>query len=72
MCAGNVISFHGNEFQIIEMDNMSLKFCENYPDEFPMMDTFKVIGSMVLKVMDMQLDIRPIFKGEESSLFCGR
>jgi hypothetical protein len=45
------------------MDNMSLKFCENYPDEFPMMDTFKVIGSMVLKVMDMQLDIRPIFKG---------
>ncbi len=49
---------------------MSLKFCENYPDEFPMMDTFKVIGSMVLKVMDMQLDIRPIFKGNVGVLWC--
>jgi hypothetical protein len=34
-----------------------------------MMDTFKVIGSMVFKVMDMQLDIRPIFKGNVVVLF---
>lgn len=62
-----MISFHGNEFQIIEMDNMSLQFCENYPNEFPMMDTFKIIESMMLKVMDMQIDIRPIFMGVDKN-----
>ena len=56
---GNVISFHGSEFQIVEMDNHSLLFCENYPAEFPMCDTFKIIGNMMFKILEMRVDIRP-------------
>jgi len=59
---GNVISFNGNDFQIIEMDNMSLDFCEHFPDEFPMMDTFKIIGDMMHQIVDRRLDIRPHFR----------
>lgn len=59
---GNVISFNGNDFQIIEMDNMSLEFCEHFPDEFPMMDTFKIIGDMMQQIVDRRIDMRPTFR----------
>mmetsp|Transcript_10981 Transcript_10981/g.17895 ORF Transcript_10981/g.17895 Transcript_10981/m.17895 type:complete len:906 (+) Transcript_10981:76-2793(+) len=59
---GNVVSVNGHEFQIIEMDNMSLDFCEHYPDEFPMMDTFKIIGSLMQVIVDRKLDMRPAFQ----------
>jgi hypothetical protein len=59
---GNVISFNGNEFQIIEMDNMSLEFCEHFPDEFPMMDTFKIIGNLMKQSVERKLDVRPSFR----------
>lgn len=52
---GNVLAVHGYDFQIIEMDNMSLTFCENYPDEFPMSDTFRILGMMMLKIVENQV-----------------
>lgn len=58
---GNVIALNGCQFQIIDMDNMSLKFCESYPDEFPMSDTFLIVGNMMLQVAELQLDLRPVF-----------
>jgi hypothetical protein len=59
---GNVISFNGNEFQIVEMDNMSLDFCEHFPDEFPMMDTFKIIGTLMQQIVRRKLNMRPFFR----------
>jgi hypothetical protein len=59
---GNVISFNGNDFQIKEMDNMSLEFCEHFPDEFPMMDTFKIIGHLMQQIVDRCIDMRPVFR----------
>jgi hypothetical protein len=58
---GGVIVVNGYQFRITEMDNMSLKFCENYPDEFPMSDTFRILGLMMLKIVELQIDIRPVF-----------
>ena len=55
---GNVFSINGNEMRIIEMDNMSLRFCESYPMEFPMFDSFAIVRSLLQKVVSMQIDIR--------------
>lgn len=47
---GNVISFNGNEMQIVEMDNVSLQFCESYPEEFPMFDALNIVRKLMQKV----------------------
>ena len=55
---GNVFCINGNEMRIMEMDNMSLRFCESYPMEFPMFDIVAIIRSLLDKVISQQLDIR--------------
>ncbi len=52
---GNVISVNGLEFQIFEMDEMSLDFCEGFPEEFPMFDVFNIVGGLLHKVVYYQL-----------------
>ena len=55
---GNVVILNGNEFRIVEMDNMSLIFCETYPDEFPMMN-LQVIVVKVLSACNVRnIDFR--------------
>lgn len=54
---GNVFSINGNEMQIYEMDNLSLKFCETYPDEFPLFDTIKIVHRLMKKVVAMKMDL---------------
>lgn len=58
---GNVISLNGYDFQIYEMDNMGLLFCEAFPEEFPMFDTFVIVHSLVQKAISRKLDIRREF-----------
>lgn len=41
---------------------MSLEFCEHFPDEFPMMDTFKIIGDLMQQIVERRIDMRPIFR----------
>jgi hypothetical protein len=53
---GNVFSVCGNEFQITRMDNMSQLFCEAYPDEFPMFDTFAIVGKLVNQGIAMKIN----------------
>jgi hypothetical protein len=60
MFLGNIIYLNGNQFQIVEMDNMSLNFCETYPKEFPMSDTFRIIGSLMVKVVGKRIDLRTL------------
>ena len=50
---GNVFCINGNEMQITEMDNLSLKFCESYPDEFPMFDTYQIVQNVIDKVVNL-------------------
>ena len=47
---GNVFCINGSEMRITEMDNMSLRFCESYPDEFPMFDTFQIVTNLLERV----------------------
>lgn len=55
---GNVISLNGYEMQITEMDDMSVRFCEENCDEFPFFDTFQIIQHIMGKVIGLNLDIR--------------
>ena len=64
---GNIICVNGLEFQIIEMDNMSLLFCEAFPDEFPMFDTFKIVHTLVQKAIASRIDIRKEFSALDSN-----
>lgn len=59
---GNVLAVNNFLFQIVEMDNLSLKFCESYPDEFPYSDTFRIVSEIMAKVLDNRIDLRPIFR----------
>eukprot|EP00595_Chromulina_sp_UTEXLB2642_P000719 CAMPEP_0196761390 /NCGR_PEP_ID=MMETSP1095-20130614/609_1 /TAXON_ID=96789 ORGANISM="Chromulina nebulosa, Strain UTEXLB2642" /NCGR_SAMPLE_ID=MMETSP1095 /ASSEMBLY_ACC=CAM_ASM_000446 /LENGTH=826 /DNA_ID=CAMNT_0042110867 /DNA_START=24 /DNA_END=2505 /DNA_ORIENTATION=- len=58
---GNVISLNGIELKIVEMDNLSLKFCETYPDEFPMFDPFLICERLVNHGVGRNQNIRKIF-----------
>ena len=62
---GNILAFNGKEFQIIEMDSMSLQYCENSPQEFPFMDTFQIIGNLLIIVTNRKLDLRPAFRSRD-------
>ena len=57
---GNIIAVHGMEYRIIEMDRMTLKFCEAFPDEFPLFDTFTIVKRMLSLVVDRKIDLRSI------------
>jgi hypothetical protein len=48
------------------MDNMSLEFCEHFPDEFPMMDTFKIIGDLMQQIVERRIDMRTIFRRHDA------
>lgn len=55
---GNVILLNGYEMQITEMDDMSVRFCEENSEEFPFFDTFTIINNVMDKVLDLGIDIR--------------
>lgn len=62
---GNILAFNGKEFQVIEMDSISLQYCENSPHDFPFMDTFRIISDLLTVVMNMKLDLRPAFRSRD-------
>lgn len=62
---GNVISFHGNDMRIVEMDNMSLRFCETYPEDFPMSDTFKIIERLIANMVEKKVNIRQAMSAKD-------
>jgi len=59
---GNYISLNGCKFHIVEMDNMSMRFCETYPDEFPMSDLMRITKIVLDKCSEQNLDIRVVFR----------
>lgn len=58
---GNIISLNGCEMQITEMDNLSLRFCETYPEEFPLFDTFKILHFITKVFEGKRVDVRSFF-----------
>ena len=64
---GNVISLNGCEMQIIEMDNMSVRFCESYPDEFPYFDTFKIIHFITNVFAQKKVNLRGFFSSYDKN-----
>jgi hypothetical protein len=68
---GNVICVNGTMFQIVEIDNVSLNFCESYPEEFPMSDIQRVLLIVLNKCVESRLDLRK-FLAEADSLRSGR
>lgn len=69
---GNVISFNGNNMKIIEMDNLSLKFCETYPDEFPFFDTFAICSKLIDYITSQRIDLRAIFLNRTTNDYVGK
>lgn len=77
---GNILAVNDFLFQIVEMDNLSLKFCESYPDEFPLSNTFRIVADMMVHVLDRRIDLRPLFRradpqnvgflGQEAFILC--
>lgn len=70
MFLGNVLCVNGTTFQITEMDNVSLKFCESYPDEFPMFDLARIlVDSMLFDkiVRQYRCDLRSLFSSADES-----
>lgn len=67
MYLGNILAFNGKEFQIIEMDSMSLQYCENSPQDFPFMDTFRILSDLLIVVTNRKLDLRPAFRQRDVS-----
>jgi hypothetical protein len=66
---GNILCINGTTFQIIEMDNVSMKFCESYPEEFPFFDFERVLlqssqGSSIFDkiVREYRCDLRSLFQ----------
>lgn len=55
---GNIILLNGYEMQITEMDDLSVKFCEENSDEFPFFDTYEIIHKLMDQVLDLGLDLR--------------
>jgi hypothetical protein len=54
---GNVISLNGYEMQITEMDDMSVRFCEENCDEFPFFDTFQIINHLMGRVSSSYMQL---------------
>lgn len=58
---GNIISVNGMEMQITEIDNLSLRFCESYPKEFPMFDPNKVVEKLTRNtIVGNKIDLRAL------------
>jgi hypothetical protein len=62
---GNVISVNGCEFSIKEMDEMSVDFCESFPEEFPLFDAHNVVGGLVYKVSSEKLNLRELLSAAD-------
>ena len=62
---GNLVSINGIEFRIVEMDSMSVRFCEGYPDEFPLFDTFTVMRTVLHKVVQRNVDLRIVLRSTD-------
>jgi hypothetical protein len=68
MYLGNVICVNGNLFRIIEMDNVSLKFCENYPEEFPMSDSLQATAALLQRCIKGKIDLRAKLSSVDKNL----
>ncbi len=64
---GNVICLNGTMFQIIEIDNISLNFCESYPEEFPLSDTQRILTQLLQKCISNRVDLRSFFQSADSA-----
>lgn len=71
MFLGNVLCVNGTMFRIVEIDNVSLNFCESYPEEFPMSDAQRILSVVLGKCMDSGVDLRQYLQ-EADPLRLGR
>ena len=55
---GNIILLNGYEMRITEMDDMSVRFCEENSTEFPFFDTFQIINNVMDQVLELGVNIR--------------
>jgi len=60
MFLSNVVCVGGAKFQIVEMDSLSMKICEDRPNEFPMFDAFRVASMMLPKTLKLSPNLRSI------------
>jgi hypothetical protein len=61
MYLGNILCLNGCQFRLVEMDNMTLRFCENNPNEFPWADIRRICGEILHQVHETKLDLKALF-----------
>lgn len=59
---GGILTVNSFVLKIVEMDKMSLNFCESYPNEYPFSDINQILKKLLFVLMKQQLDLRPIFR----------
>lgn len=59
---GSILTVNNFVLKIVEMDNMSLKFCDSYPEEFPFSDVNRLMRDILKRLQDLRLDVRPLFR----------
>jgi hypothetical protein len=55
---GNILGVNGSIYQVIEMDDLSIRFCEENSDEFPYFDSLAIIQHVIGKVLVKRIDLR--------------
>jgi len=64
---GNVFAVNLFEMRIVEMDALSMQFCESHPDEFPLSDIFRIVYDLLTRSVDQALNCREFFKYYDKS-----
>lgn len=59
---GSILTVNNFVLKIVEMDNMSLKFCESYPEEFPFSDVNRLMRDILKRLQTLRLDVRLLFR----------
>ena len=55
---GNIIVLNGFKMEVMLMDDLSVKFCEEHSEEFPLFDPYDVVNKLIDQVISGRTDLR--------------
>lgn len=66
---GNIISVNSTQFQIVEMDALSMTIMEDKPEDFPLFDPFNICTRLLPRVANLRTDLRSILSSSKVDKF---
>eukprot|EP00602_Paraphysomonas_sp_CaronLab_P009435 CAMPEP_0185029576 /NCGR_PEP_ID=MMETSP1103-20130426/15967_1 /TAXON_ID=36769 /ORGANISM="Paraphysomonas bandaiensis, Strain Caron Lab Isolate" /LENGTH=814 /DNA_ID=CAMNT_0027564377 /DNA_START=27 /DNA_END=2471 /DNA_ORIENTATION=- len=61
---GNTFRINGYEMRVTEMDDMSVNFCKEYPEDYPFFDIYAIIQKLMRKMLSLGIDVRDAIMNE--------